>query len=303
MPHTRLLRKSEVLKNPSLGKEGEGANPLHLLDVVGPAGQTSAYICSRVSGGGPSLFWKNRTVVMHPGRIDDNQVTERALSDAMKHAANQWNQASCSDFQFVIGEPAKQEWAGYNWLYPEKNQNIVFVRHTNGNPNSRWLHDPRQIAVTSVTSISGNGEILDADIELNADTFEFTNCGAGGIDCKKEMDLKNILTHEFGHVLGLAHPSAVFPNAEKTAMWPSSTPGETIRRAVTQDDKDGVCFIYPKDAQTGECYKVQRREAAAIQVLESTSCASFGDVPSLLCALVLVASLVCVKASFRGWKL
>ena len=52
-------------------------------------------------------------------------------------------------------------------------------------------------------------------------------------------DLQNTLTHELGHALGLDHSS--IPQATMAA---SSTQGETSKRALHQDDKEGHSYIY-----------------------------------------------------------
>ena len=62
------------------------------------------------------------------------------------------------------------------------------------------------IAITTVTSNSNTGEILDADMEINAVDKSFTDVimdpePRPGIEVH---DLQNTLTHEFGHLIGLA---------------------------------------------------------------------------------------------------
>lgn len=135
---------------------------------------------------------------------------------------------------------------GYNPFGP--NSNTVSFR-------PRWeddaLHRPGTIAITVVTFDSLTGEIFDADIELNSRAN--TNAGGfvfavGRMPEPDECDLQTILTHEFGHFLGLAHS-----NITRAVMYPTAGLGE-IRSDLNADDSAGVCSIYPERATPpGRC--------------------------------------------------
>ncbi len=126
------------------------------------------------------------------------------------------------------------------------------------------------LAVTSLFKNSKTGEILDADIELNAVDYSWGDLvGQPALATSTTADFQNALTHELGHVLGLDHncyansdlqdrlndntgapevdcysptpPDAV---AEAT-MYPSVMLTDTLRRTLTTDDEQGICEIYP----------------------------------------------------------
>src|SRR5690606_30111279 len=64
--------------------------------------------------------------------------------------------------------------------------------------------------VTTVTFIDEptderDGEIVDADVELNNVTFRITVEGQGTGSAPCSADLANTLVHELGHLLGLEH--------------------------------------------------------------------------------------------------
>lgn len=122
-----------------------------------------------------------------------------------------------------------------------------------------------------------NGEIVDADIELNAVHFAFS------VDGKTEQsggrclaDLANTFTHEVGHLMGLDHtcwdPNGGQPRLRDDAgslvpvcgndlpdsiteatMYNFQGCGETKKASPEADDVAGVCTIYPLAADPGEC--------------------------------------------------
>jgi len=119
--------------------------------------------------------------------------------------------------------------------------------------------DGRIIALTTVSYLDGSGEIVDADMELNAwdgsgpapPGFYFTCVDSPPAPlCSSSppflpagcisMDVQNVVTHEAGHVLGLGHSPS--PGATMEATAPA---GETAKRTLAQDDVNGICAIYP----------------------------------------------------------
>lgn len=91
------------------------------------------------------------------------------------------------------------------------------------------------VAKTTVTFDGDTGEIFDADIEINSATNQISVS-----DKSAQYDLQSILTHEVGHLIGLAHsedPSAT--------MFASYETGSTELRSLSDDDIAAVCAAYP----------------------------------------------------------
>jgi MYXO-CTERM domain-containing protein len=152
--------------------------------------------------------------------------------------------------------------------------NTITFRHdawcsqvTAGNPCTP--DDPAQPALTTVFTAQGTGQIVEADIEINAHDFTWADLqlmpGATGSE-----DLQNVLTHEIGHLLGLetscwipmAGASAPLddqgqpapacdqapPDVQETTMFELGPPGETKKRTLAADDQRALCAIYPAGA-------------------------------------------------------
>jgi len=84
---------------------------------------------------------------------------------------------------------------------------------------------------------SGNN-ILTISLNFNSDK-SWTTTGASG-----KHDVQNVATHEFGHWLVLGDLTGS-GDTEKT-MYGHTPPsgGETKKRTLEQDDKDGIIYIY-----------------------------------------------------------
>jgi hypothetical protein len=100
------------------------------------------------------------------------------------------------------------------------------------------------IAQTTVTANLDNGEIIDADIEVNS----FDPRNASGFE-DGSLDLRSVLTHESGHFLGLGH--SMFPGSTMSPDYDSG-PGETFG-ALSSDDVAAICAVYPTHRNAPAC--------------------------------------------------
>ena len=132
------------------------------------------------------------------------------------------------------------------------------------------------VALTSVTYDPETGRIVDADIEVNGwdgvggtigssprHGWYFTCYDAsqpatpcttyGQVPCYA-IDLRNTVTHEVGHFIGLGHPGDHLPG-DPMETWPTmekmTTAGDLEKRTLAPDDIAGVCAIY--EQPSGGC--------------------------------------------------
>jgi hypothetical protein len=117
-----------------------------------------------------------------------------------------------------------------------------------------WPYDPSAVAITTMTFDLNSGEIVDADTELNARDYPFATEPA--LD---EVDLRAVLTHENGHVIGLAHS-----DVSNATMQPEARGfGFTELRSLAPDDERGVCAIYEAREDSSGCGCVLARRPPA----------------------------------------
>jgi MYXO-CTERM domain-containing protein len=135
-------------------------------------------------------------------------------------------------------------------------------------------YDPAAVSVATVTAVTSTGQIVDADVELNAVDFNWADLVTEP-QSTSDQDLQNDLTEAFGHLIGLdapcfrSSPGGTRPldNSGQPAvdcdqasaavqaetMFPAWPPGDTQKRTLAPDDQAALCGIYPLAANPRSC--------------------------------------------------
>jgi hypothetical protein len=99
---------------------------------------------------------------------------------------------------------------------------------------------------TYVTGTGASYRAIESDLVFNARDYPPSPTGAPG-----QQDLQSVITHEFGHHLGLGHsgdvgsPPGVGPTFLQATMYGANGDGDTTKRSLHIDDISGVSAIYP----------------------------------------------------------
>lgn len=171
-------------------------------------------------------------------------MLERASSepafDRVRNVADEsfgtWMNVTCDGQQvgldvrqtIQLGQCAEPE---YNPRGPNANT-IIFVEDW----RDREL-PPDAFGLTLVWHNPDDGEIYDADMQINETLGRLSICG--GVCSAGQVDIQNVVTHEAGHFLGLGHS-----NVREATMSARASVGEVSKRDLHQDDRDGLCSIY-----------------------------------------------------------
>lgn len=230
--------------------------------------QAHAWVCTRVADNygdpsGPALVWPSRSVPWVFNAQPTTKLDDSAARAAIQAAFSVWSSstlrssepalcqgvidtsvvsATSTDLSFVQGADTNQSTVGYNYLEPDKNENVIIFRDT-GWRYSKEGPSADVLAMTTLTYNVITGDILDADIEFNTQNSVFTTS-----DSSIKHDVQNTAAHEIGHLLGFAHSLD-----ESATMYSSASLGETSKRELSCDDATILWYRYPTGAKTNSC--------------------------------------------------
>ena len=206
---------------------------------VAPA---AAYERSRTPAGDP-LEWGRRCVGYHLHEDGTDDVAMAPVIEAVQTSFQAWEAVECAAIEFHYQGLTNDNRVGY---HPDRaNVNLVIFQET----SSAWTHNEGIIALTTATFCNDRnntecppGRLIDVDIELNGANFRFSTALNPRL---VRFDLRNTLTHEVGHFLGLDHTSVM-----DATMFASAPVGERKKSSLHEDDRKGVCALYPDNGST-----------------------------------------------------
>lgn len=161
-------------------------------------------------------------------------VSADAAEASVLRAFDTWLSADCGSGTPAITVELGQRVScnAVEYSKDHHNANIIMFRE------DTWPYPGSEDALgfTRLKFDDDRGELWDADIELNA----VSEALAVGKPRSGQVDLDSLLTHEIGHLLGLAHTLV-----EDGTMIAGYVKGSTELRTLAADDIAGICAIYP----------------------------------------------------------
>jgi uncharacterized protein (TIGR03382 family) len=262
---------------------------------------------------GHYLYWLSGCIFITPDSGGTTELPSPGPFPIISAAIDTWNTdtetQTCSYMKTVENTPEALEVNGQDHINTIKFRDTTWCRPAVGDDPmqcySTWAAGITTATYIDDSSSSQDGEITDADVEINGVNFAISVDGAtlGSASCLAE--LQNTLTHELGHVHGLAHtclvpgdPARVDNNGnavpECTAttdpaiinatMYPYQDCGETKKEMLSSDDIDAICTIYPTAKSPDTCEPVTSTGGC---------CSAQGD-PAGALVLAAMAGLVLV---------
>jgi hypothetical protein len=171
----------------------------------------------KTSNNGKPLHWQQGTIPFYYNP-ENSGLSSQEISDAFDKSALEWS------YQYI--ELQNKGETNRKFVDYQDEEYVIFFEDD-------WKESPEILAI-SYTWSNSNGEIVHFDIEINSEHFSWATNGN-----EDRHDLQNTLTHELGHVIGLDHS-----DVDEATMAPASHIGETKKRELHIDDKEGHEFIY-----------------------------------------------------------
>lgn len=218
------------------------------------------------------LFWRNACVSYDVQKDGTKWAPFSTVLQIVDTAFAQWTASQCAP----TGSGATQVSISAHNLGPvacnqvqyssdQGNQHVILFH------DDVWPHDiggagadsisASTLGLTTVTFDADTGEIYDVDTEINGTKpLSVSDPPADG-----SYDLSSIITHEMGHFLGLAHS-----DHSDTTMYAFYMLGSTSMRTLSDDDKAGLCAIYPPDGTRSVDISVSATQSLPADACDST---------------------------------
>lgn len=186
---------------------------------------------------GVELYWAAGCLSFSVQRDASSQVDFATAETLVDRAFSAWEQADCGGgttpaVRIDNAGPVTCDAQEYNQT--SGNANVIAFR------DEVWPYagQGNTLALTTVTFSLDTGEIFDADLEVNATPrLELTTTDDAN---EARYDLLSILTHEAGHMLGIAHTQVT-----EATMTVEYVPGDLELRSLHPDDEAALCAAYP----------------------------------------------------------
>jgi hypothetical protein len=257
--------------------------PVVILLHLGFAAPASAYVRSTSATDGKPFVWLESCLAVKPDGRGSQDVPIDQINATLQRAVSNWT-VHTNDCTYLRLSALPAD--GPQEVAADGQPVVVFRDQVWARPGG-MPHDPAAIGLTTVFHIAAPGDpgdatILDADIELNGVNYTFTTDPVNATQRPSTFavaDLENTLTHELGHVQGLAHtcwdhitpnppldnngnpiPDCNDPNLPdailNTTMFPYATmPREISKRNLSMDDVAGICDVYPSTQPQNACFQ------------------------------------------------
>lgn len=215
-------------------------------------------------------------------RVDPAHADQEfaGLGALVSASAAQWNNVADVDAPTLRVVPGPLGEIGFD---PARGDNASGVRVYRSAPP---IPLGAALALTVVTLRHGTGEVVDADIMVDAASHRFAALSPAGMLGGAGYDIQNTLTHELGHVLGLRED----PGEPEATMFPASPPGEVSKRDLAPVDGASLRMAYTDDGAPLSAAMAARAPSGGCGGARVAPTRPHGAVAALVAAVALVAA-------------
>ncbi len=177
---------------------------------------------------GEPVRWATACLTYYLETSSSADLVRGDVESALTAAFEEWSSLATAYPRFGYGGATCGGAVGVEPLEP---RNIILWREEPGS----WEHPIRVVALTSTSIDDATGFIVDADVEFNGEHQRFAIDGASDA-----FDVRQIATHEVGHMLGLDHTPV-----EAAVMFERTDKGARDNYVLHADDVAGVEASHP----------------------------------------------------------
>lgn len=286
-----------------------------LVDSVKVLSQPANFVRTGPTLEGKYLYWESGSVFVTIDSDGTKELPGDTEFGLIDESIATWNEgiASCSYLR-IVSDGRRSIEVGRDKVNIIKFRDAAWCRPAVKNDPARCYGESAAGITTAVyvddASSDRDGAIVDMDVELNGKNFAISNSGVtlGSAACM--ADLKNTLTHELGHLLGLEHPclaggdpdrvdgegnavpscgTAIDPKIVEATMYNFQDCGETKKATLSDDDIAGICVTYPTADDPG----------TDLHVDEAAGCCSAAPRPDPIALLVVALGGIVVLGPRR----
>ncbi len=158
---------------------------------------------------------------------------------AVQNGFQAWEDECRSNIDFTYGGVTALGTG--SWGTNDGNNIVVWAEANWDCLTNGCVDNSNTIAINAYWYQCADGHLTDSDIIMNGEDYTWSCSGEAG-----KMDVQNVATHEAGHSLSLLDLYGGI-DSEKT-MYGIIANGETKKQTLDQDDRDGVAYLYPSNA-------------------------------------------------------
>lgn len=198
-------------------------------------------ICQRA---GLPLYWPRRQLSYALNSRGFPNLSEAKLRDVLERSFDTWLQVDCEQRPIDLYIEQLSQTSNLEAGPKEREPNTNVIAYIDA---TSWREDAHAFAITKIWYSAKTAHILGADMLLNGNMAPFGECPFP-LGCERDemTDLRNVVTHEAGHFLGLAHS-----DDRESTMWCDADPGDINKRSLGHDDVNGICAIFGPNASSG----------------------------------------------------